>query len=126
MLRQRWRAIEYSHRAQRDRLVGSHQVGIGGHERVLHGILGVARRAEHVVAEGEQRPVMAVEQRLERRRRAGPYPVDQVLVGRESKQHHRSCIRHRRETVLTERPVSPARLGCWPCSCSKQESSARG
>jgi hypothetical protein len=46
-------------RLQRSDLVARAQAAIGGQERVLHGILGLLARAEHVPAEREQLAVIA-------------------------------------------------------------------
>jgi hypothetical protein len=58
-----------------------------------------------VTAEGEQRPVVAVEERFERRRRPSADPVDEVLVGCEAMEPHGISIRDRAQPCLTEWPV---------------------
>ena len=48
-----------------DLLGRRNQVAVGGQERVLHGVLGLLRVTQHVPAEGQDRAMMAVVNRLE-------------------------------------------------------------
>ena len=73
-------------RPQRGRRLGAPEVAVGGQERELHDVLGLLPRAEHVPAEREDGPVVAVEQRLERALGAGAHLLDQSLIGRQPQQ----------------------------------------
>jgi hypothetical protein len=56
------------------------QVGVRGDERLLDGVLGIVRGAEHVAAERQDSRTVAVEEDLERRRVAAADVLDQPLI----------------------------------------------
>ena len=65
--RQRLRATVYSHGLSAAISWPARKRAIGGQERVLHDVLGLLARAEHVLAERQQLAVVRVVERLERR-----------------------------------------------------------
>jgi hypothetical protein len=68
-------------RSDVDLLARVRQLAVGGEERVLDGILGLVRVAEHVSAKRQDRPVVAVIQRLERAVLTESDHLDQLVVG---------------------------------------------
>ena len=62
------------------------EIAVGRRERVLHGVLGLLRRAEHVAAEGEYGRSIALEGHLKSRIVAAPDLLDQPLVAGQPEQ----------------------------------------
>ena len=69
--------------ARRDGRLGAHEVAVGGQERELGDILGRFTGAQHVPAECEHGPVVAVKERLEGSLGARVHLLDQALIGRQ-------------------------------------------
>jgi hypothetical protein len=76
-------------RAQVDRLLGGDEIVISGEEGLLDGVLGLLGAAEHVAAEGQDRPVVAVIDCLERHLLALADEVDEAGVAGKAKQTRR-------------------------------------
>ena len=89
-VKQRLRAIAYSHGRSWIGLVGAHQVAVGRHEGVLERVLGLLGRSQHVTAEAEDAAVVAVVDDLEGHVRAVADVRDEALVGRDAQQHVRA------------------------------------
>ena len=69
---------------------------VRGDEHALEGVLGLLVRAQHVAAEAQQRSVVAVIDRLERRLVTAPQGSDQPLIGGAAQQPRRQPQRARK------------------------------
>ncbi len=76
-------------RAHLDRVVRVGQLAVRGHERVLDSVLGLVGVTEHVTAEGQDPPVMAIVKCLECARASLANPAHQPCIGGQSDEPRR-------------------------------------